>query len=378
MTFPTATFATFLEHRKQFIQIKDTESYRRARVQLHWKGIVLRDEVEGALVKTKAQQIARQGELLVAEIDAKVGGVGIVPRKLDGAIVSSHYFLFEIDESKCLRPWLDWFIKSGGIGDQFAARGSTNYAAIRPHHVLNCEIPLPLLEEQRRIISRIEELATKIKECQQLRKESLETSSSFITSLHVGLSGKRLRSLRDILTLDERRVPIRLDGTYPQIGINGFGGGLFARGCLDGTQTTYKEFNQLFDGALVLSQVKGWEGAIAVCGEQFAGWYASPEYRTFNFISDEASPEYMSAIVQSPWFYSKLASLTRGVGARRERTRPEAFLEMKIPMPTVEQQYSALQAVKKLKILQKIQSETSAELDALMPSILSKAFRGDL
>jgi type I restriction enzyme, S subunit len=86
----------------------------------------------------------------------------------------------------------------------------------------------------------------------------------------------------------------------------------------------------------------------------------------------------MAAIVSSPWFYGKLTDLTRGVGARRERTRPEAFLEMKIPMPTVERQRFALRVFEKLGALKKMQSETSAELDALMPSILSKASRGEL
>ena len=235
-----------------------------------------------------------------------------------------------------------------------------------------------LLDQQHRMIRWIEELATKINEGQKLRRESLEAFSSVITSLHVSLSGQRTRALRDVLTLDERRVPIRPDGSYPQVGIKGFGGGLFARGVLGGTETTYREFNLLFDGALVLSQVKGWEGAIAVCDKRFAGLYASPEYRTFSFISDEALPEYMSAIVSSPWFYGKLADLTRGVGARRERTRPEAFLEMKISMPTIEHQRRALQVFQKLNTLKKIQSETAVELDALMPSILSKAFRGEL
>jgi type I restriction enzyme, S subunit len=89
---------------------------------------------------------------------------------LEGS-TTSHYFLFEIDESKCLRPWLDWFVRSGGLGDQFAARGSTNYAAIRPQHILNCEIPLPPLDEQRRIVSRIEELAAKIAEATHLQEE---------------------------------------------------------------------------------------------------------------------------------------------------------------------------------------------------------------
>ncbi len=121
--FPTARLGSFLKHRKDFFTIDDTARYKRVRVQLHNRGIVLRDVVEGAELRTKQQQAARGGELLVAEIDAKVGGFGIVPSELEGAIVSSHYFLFEVDETQCLRGWLGAFIRSGGLEEQVKARG---------------------------------------------------------------------------------------------------------------------------------------------------------------------------------------------------------------------------------------------------------------
>ena len=66
----------------------------------------MRDEIDGTEIKTKKQQAARAGEFLVAEIRTKVGGFGIVPFELDGAVVSSHYFLFEINEKKCSEDWL--------------------------------------------------------------------------------------------------------------------------------------------------------------------------------------------------------------------------------------------------------------------------------
>ena len=70
----TVPLGEFLTQRKEFFTIDDFTRYKRARVQLHGKGIVLRDEVDGAEVKTKEQQGAHIGEFLVAEIDAKVGG----------------------------------------------------------------------------------------------------------------------------------------------------------------------------------------------------------------------------------------------------------------------------------------------------------------
>ncbi len=91
--WPVVPLADVLRHRKEFITIDDIQRYKRCRVQLHAKGVLLRDIISGADIKTKKQQVCRAGEFLVAEIDAKMGGFGLVPAELDGAVVSSHYFL---------------------------------------------------------------------------------------------------------------------------------------------------------------------------------------------------------------------------------------------------------------------------------------------
>src|ERR1039457_3072655 len=178
--WPTVRLGEVLWHRKEFITIEDLTNYKRPRVQLHVQGIVLRDEVPGALIKTKTQQVCRAGEFLVAEIDAKVGGFAIVPELLVGSIVSSHYFLFVIDESKLDRRFLGFFIRTPGFREQVAAQGSTNYAAIRPAHVLGYEIPLPPLAEQRRVVARIEELAAQIHEARALRHQATEEAEALI------------------------------------------------------------------------------------------------------------------------------------------------------------------------------------------------------
>jgi type I restriction enzyme S subunit len=47
-------------------------------------------------------------------------------------------------------------------------------------------------------------------------------------------------------------------------------------------------------------------------------------------------------------------------------------------MPPVNRQEQAIPIFKKLGMLKRLQAETSAELDALLPSILDKAFKGEL
>jgi restriction endonuclease S subunit len=247
----------------------------------------------------------------------------------------------------------------------------------RPHEAATPLLPAPLAE-QGRVVARIEELAAKIEEAGELRKQAAEEAEALIVSTHLQLAGMRNRKLGELLTLDEDEVRVTPDGHYPQVGVRGFGGGLFPKREISGMETTYKVFNQLYEGALVLSQVKGWEGAIGVCDSNLAGWFVSPEYRTFRCIPGKARPAYLAALVRTEWFWGRLKDATRGVGARRERTRPEQFLTLQVPMPEVEQQEMGERIFVEIEALNTIEKETAAELEALMPSILDKAFRGEL
>ena len=146
-----------LKHRREFLTIDDNTHYQRVTVQLHGRGIVARDRVSGAEIKTKQQKVLHANDFLVAEIDAKMGGFGIVPTSLAGAIVSSHYFTFEIDSDLLLPAFLNAFIKVGFITKSIenSVRGSLNYAAIRPAHILRMRFPFASLPDQRRVIERM-------------------------------------------------------------------------------------------------------------------------------------------------------------------------------------------------------------------------------
>jgi type I restriction enzyme S subunit len=147
--WPVVRLRAVARHRSEWVAVADDREYLRVTARSRNQGIELRDRVLGDKIRTKRQQLVRAGDLLVAEIDAKVGGFGIVPQDLDGAIVSSHYFLFEIDNRKLTESWLDQFVKAGKMQRQVDAVGSTNYASIRPQDVLTFQIPLPDVAEQR-------------------------------------------------------------------------------------------------------------------------------------------------------------------------------------------------------------------------------------
>jgi type I restriction enzyme S subunit len=365
---------------EETVTLQSNAEYREVTVKLWGKGVVLRATVTGAAIAASRRFLARSGQFILSRIDARNGATGIVPQELDGAVVTNDFPLFNLDPDRVDSRFIGWLTKTKTFVELClrASEGTTNRVRLQEDLFLSLKLPLPPLPEQQRLVARIEGLASLVKEASTLRQRASEQAEALVISLHAHIAGKRTRTLGQMLMLDEHSVPVSPTGSYPQVGVKSFGGGLFRKGAVAGTATTYRAFNRLYEGAVLLSQVKGWEGAVAVCPSKMAGWFVSPEYRTFRCIPAEARPRYLASIVRTEWFWSKLANATRGAGARRERTRPEQFLQVELPMPDVEQQKRAERPLAEVDALTRLQAETAAQLEALLPAILDKAFKGEL
>ncbi|HZI86035.1 MAG TPA: restriction endonuclease subunit S [Pyrinomonadaceae bacterium] len=380
MTNSQATpLGEILSRSTEIAEIQPDESYKEITVKLWGKGAVLRGITTGAELNGSRRFLARKGQLILSRIDARNGAIGLVPESLDGSVVSNDFPLFALNKNRILPGYFEWLGKTKPFVElcQKASEGTTNRVRLQEDRFLNLQILLPPLAEQRRIVARIEELADKINEARGLRQKAKEEAEAFVTSLNANLAGTRMKKLGDILRLDEDLAAVISTSSYPQVGVKSFGAGLFAKGAVVGSETTYKTFNRLYEGALVLSQVKGWEGAVAVCPAHLAGWFVSPEYRTFRCIEDQARPGYLAPLVRTQWFWGKLGRATRGVGARRERTRPEQFLNIDLPIPTIEKQAQGERFFAQVNSIMRCQADTAVAFEALLPSVLDKAFKSE-
>lgn len=155
--FPKAELRKLITPTNGTITIEDDTRYKLLTCKLHGQGVVFREYALGGDIKTKSQQVVKENQLLVAEIDAKNGGYGVVPSDGDGAIVSSHYFLYDIDTRKLLPEYLSVVLGNRRIEEQVRVyvRGATSYAAIRTNDFLNIKIPLPGIPMQREIAEKI-------------------------------------------------------------------------------------------------------------------------------------------------------------------------------------------------------------------------------
>lgn len=140
--------------------------------------------------------------------------------------------------------------------------------------------------------------------------------------------------------LMQRAETIAIDPVveYPLAGVRGFGQGMFASQVLLGANTSYDSLYRFRSGDLVLSRVKGWEGAIAVVPAELDGYYGSKEFPAFRAVNDSVSVRYLAYWFQSPLGVAALRRGSAGMGARRERLREADFLAIRVPLPSNQEQ----------------------------------------
>ncbi|WP_230410268.1 restriction endonuclease subunit S [Methylomonas sp. WH-1] len=354
----------------------DTE-YHEVTIRLWGKGVISRGRVRGGDVGT-SRQVVRANQLILSKIDARNGAIGIVPPELDGAIVSNDFPSFEFAE-KLDSSFMGWLVRSTPFVElcKAASEGTTNRVRIKEDRFLTQQIHLPSLEKQQTIVARLDQLADKVRRIDQHLDAIDAVAEALLISLHHKFAADRVVRLGDIIELFEDSELVKPEGQYPQVGVRGFGGGLFAKPALTGTETSYRAFNRLYADAIVLSQVKGWEGALAVCPSGLADMFVSPEYRTFRCKPDLASPAYLGELIRTPWFWSLLQAATRGVGARRERTRPEQLLNIELPMPELHEQLQIVEILSRQNELKQRHTKIREANQALIPATLERLFSNE-
>ena len=163
MSWKIETFGSLLKESRIACDVPDIE--RRIRVKLNVQGVEKRPvgaEKEGA---TK-QFIRKSGQFIYGKQNFHKGAFGIIPEELDGYETSADIPSFDVRED-CLPEWIFYYFKSGNrYLELIAFARGVGSQRIHPNQLTDYEIPLPPIDEQRKII---EEL--KILESNQIAHE---------------------------------------------------------------------------------------------------------------------------------------------------------------------------------------------------------------
>lgn len=167
-----------------WIQIEANKKYKQITVKYWGKGVVERNEVIGTEIAASQRLQVRSGQFIVSRIDARHGSFGLIPDCLNGAIVTNDFPVFNLNINRILPHFLNWMSKTPTFIElcKVASEGTTNRIRLKEDKFLSMKIPLPKLEEQQRIIAKIEELVAKIEEARGLKEAGIRECEMLINA----------------------------------------------------------------------------------------------------------------------------------------------------------------------------------------------------
>ena len=349
-----------------------SKEYRLLGIRLDGQGPFLRETLMGT--QTSATRLFRvaEGDFIYSRLFACRGAFGVISKELDGCFVSGEFPAFVPVPGKIDVEYLKyWFRLPRVIATVDAdCSGSTPLTRNRfkENFFLALEIPLPPLAEQRRVVARIEALAAQIHEARTLRHQAAEEAEALVPrsrAVFFAVLAKRFdtQPLGDLISMSsgEGLTSSQMDDSapYPVYG----GGGL------NGRYTRY-----LFEEpTIVIGRVGARCGCVFVTEPK--AW-VTDNALYLKEISDE---------LHSPYLVHALTTLDlrqQANQAAQPVVSQKKINPMRIPVPPLAEQrrivaeLDALQA--EVDALKHLQAETAAELDALLPAILDRAFEGEL
>ncbi|MBI3409592.1 MAG: restriction endonuclease subunit S [Planctomycetes bacterium] len=391
--WPMVALGQVLNRQKEEITIDELTAYPRLTIRLNGRGIVVRDRVQGSEIGTKKQFVARKGQLVLSKIDARNGAFGILSAEADQAIITGNFWAFDHDPARLELRFLDYLTKTSTFLEFCikASEGTTNRRYLQENRFLREEIPLPPVEEQRRIVAKIEALADKIEEGKTLRQRAgeeaqalLRTEMRRIFSAAAGCQFVTIESVCAAIIDNLHSNPIYAETGVPCMRSSDVGWGTL--NLTSARKTSEAEFRRRTARGeprvddVVFVREGGGTGKAAIVED---GQRLSLGQRVMMIRVDKSKilPRFFLYQLLSPLIYEdQIVPFSKGSAS--PHLNISALRKFAIRLPGLADQCRIIAHLDQLRghldRVKRLHEETFAELDAVLPAILDRAFRGEL
>jgi len=382
-----------LRYLDERVVLDDEKEYLTITVRRRHGGLEAREKLFGHQIATKKQFRLVPGAFIISRVQCWHQAYAIVGNVPSNMIASSNYDQFAI--SREVDPQFFWWlshspaftetVRSSAVG-VVIEKMVFNRAAW-----LTKTVTLPRLAEQRRVVARIEEMAAQIQEAHNLRHEAANEaaalwarSASDILDRSTEQSGTR--QIADLVTIRGGGTPSKSDPFYWEGKIPWITPKDMKRRELSDAidhiseRATQETAAKLIEPGAVLVVVRGMILAHTFPSALLRVPAAINQDIKALVPNGEILPQFLCGIF---WAHNeRMLSLVEKSTHDTRKLETLKLLGTKIPVPSLSEQrriladLDALQA--QVDALKRLQAETTTELDALLPSILDRAFKGEL
>lgn len=153
------------------------DEYMQVTVRKNQHDVILRDRVAAKDIKHPRRQfVVREGQMLISRINAKDGALGIVPKELNGAIVSDNFIVLTV-KNHVVNPYYLLMVLTSKRYQKVLkgiSRGATVRSYIKNSDLLEIEVPVPNKEIQRELTDDMAGIQQKIYQLEKRWQEGIQ------------------------------------------------------------------------------------------------------------------------------------------------------------------------------------------------------------
>jgi type I restriction enzyme S subunit len=356
--------------------------YRLLGVRLEGNGAFHRETVRGTETSAARLTKVEEGDFIYSRLFAWRGAFGLIGPDLDGCYVSNEFPLFRIDEARLDARYLNrWFqLPATWRRVEEDCKGSTPTTRNRfkEEFFLKLEIPLPPLPEQQAIVARLDALADKAHQL-TTHLDAIETDAARLLAQQFSdiIANAPPRPMAEVAPMEKRQVVLGANTRYREIGARSFGKGLFFKPDFDAAEATWEKPVWIKPGDVVFSNIKAWEGAIALAGDEHDEAIASHRYITCVANPEQLLSSFLLYYLLSPEGLEKIGEASAGTADRNRTLSLKKLAKIEVPVPSLsaQQAFVDLQAiVSAIKARHAAIREANA---ALLPATLERLFSAE-
>jgi type I restriction enzyme S subunit len=365
------------------VQVNPSERYKLLGLRLEGRGLFIREDKEGIEISATSLNKVRKGDFVYSRLFAWKGAFDYVRVGFDDCYVSNEFPTFEIDKTIVNIDYLFYYFNQKKVWKEVeqycigVTKASRN--RFKEKFFLSMEIDLPVLSEQENIVAKLNSITIIIRNLKKLDSKQEKEANNLKFSRYTDLVKKaELVKMAKIAPIIRRPVEIIPEENYPELGIRCFGNGTFHKPALSELEVGTKKMFQIKTGDLIFSNVFAWEGGIAVAQEEDNDRYGSHRFISCNCDLEQVLPEFLNFHFLTPKGLDEIIRCSPG-GAGRNKTLGLKKLEaIKVPVPDIDEQRKFVNLLNQFKQLDKKRVDRENELSELIPSLLDKAFKGQL
>jgi len=253
------------------------------------------------------------------------------------------------------------------------------FTAIKRDQLKEFEIPIAPLNEQHRIVARIEDLTRRSEEVRKLSASREGELDKLLQAAYFKMiEDVEWEPLKTVASLVRRSIRTKPTETYEEMGIRSFGKGTFKKPVLTGAQVGSKRIYRIHEGDLIFNNVFAWEKAIAVAQKEDHGRVGSHRFITYVPHEKQATSEFLCHHFLSERGIEDIRAASPGSAGRNRTLGLTKLSKIKVPVPDYNMQQTFAELAQRRRLIRREVAVIEKELKTFQAALLAKVFRGEL